>query len=253
MVPCGTWTPTGCWCTVFAVLNAQATVASAAPAGLSLDERPRSLSDIVFETVHQAIVDRVLAPGEAVTEPGLAERLNVSKTPVREALLRLRQVGLIETDGARGLRVVRLSGDGVRQTYEIREALESFTASRAAEVASPEERERILVAARASHDAAVAGDIDGFRASDRELHREIAAIARNPRVSQLIEDAGALIGTLLHRDIPTGQGLQGCGEAHVRIANAIAAGDGAAAQREMVEHIRQVMALRLAALPAPVE
>jgi DNA-binding GntR family transcriptional regulator len=234
-------------------LNAQATAASTQAGRLSLDERPRSLSDIVFETVHQAIVDRVLAPGEAVTEPGLAERLNVSKTPVREALLRLRQVGLIEADGARGLRVVRLSGEGVRQTYEIREALESFTAARAAELATPEERERILAVARVSHDAAVAGDIDGFRTSDRELHREIASVAQNPRVSQLIEDAGALIGTLLYRDIPTGQGLQGCGEAHVRIANAIAARDGGAAQREMVEHIRQVMALRIAALPTPLE
>jgi DNA-binding GntR family transcriptional regulator len=215
---------------------------------LSLENRPRSLSDVVFETIHQAIVDKVLTPGEPLTEPALAERLNVSKTPVREALLRLRQLGLIEQDGQRGVRVVQLSPDGVRQTYEIREALESFTAGRAAERASEEERAQIVAAAQRSLDAAGQADIQGFRAADRELHRRIADLAGNPRISQLIADAGALISTLLRRDFPTGHGLTNCGAAHVRIADAVAAGQPDDAAREMTAHIREVQTLTLAAL-----
>ena len=213
---------------------------------LTLDNRPRSLSDVVFETLYQAIVDKVLEPGAPVTEPGLAKRLEVSKTPVREALLRLRQLGLIEQDGPRGLRVVQLSAEDVRHTYEIRQALESFTAARAALTATPEDCEQILAAANASLAAAKVADIDGFRRADRELHQKIAGLADNPRVQQLISDAGALLSTLLQRDLPAGQGLTSCGQAHVRIADAIAAGDATRAASEMTAHIEEVRGLRLA-------
>jgi DNA-binding GntR family transcriptional regulator len=223
-----------------------ATSPIATTAELTLDNRPRSLSDVVFETLYQAIVDKVLEPGAPVTEPGLAERLKVSKTPVREALLRLRQLGLIEQDGPRGLRVVQLSAEDVRHTYEIRQALESFTAGRAALTATPEDCDAILAAANASLVAAKAADIEGFRRADRELHQKIAALADNPRVQQLISDAGALLSTLLQRDLPAGQGLTNCGEAHVRIAEAIAAGDSARAAGEMTAHIEEVRGLRLA-------
>jgi DNA-binding GntR family transcriptional regulator len=217
-------------------------------AELTLDNRPRSLSDVVFETLYRAIIDNVLAAGSPVTEPGLAERLNVSKTPVREALLRLRQLGLIEQDGPRGLRVVQLSPDDVRQTYEIRQALESFTAERAAATATAEDGAEILRHAHESLEAAKAGDLDGFRQADHDLHRKIAALADNPRVEQLIDDARALLSTLLERDVPAGQGLTNCGQAHVRIAEAIAAGDAAKAAAEMSAHVLEVQELRLAAI-----
>lgn len=215
---------------------------------LALDTRPRNLSDIVFEKVHQAILEKVLEPGESITEPGLAERLRVSKTPVREALLRLRQVGLIEADGPRGLRVVQLSADGVIKTYEIREALESFAARRAAESAAPEDDARILAAASRSHEAAMDGNTAEFRETNRELHQAIASVTDNPRLSQLIEDAEALISTLAQHDFPSGHGLSESGEAHLRIANAIVARDAEAAQREMARHIRQVRVLMLETL-----
>lgn len=221
---------------------------TATTAELTLDNRPRSLSDVVFETLYQAIVDKVLVPGEPVTEPALAERLKVSKTPVREALLRLRQLGMIEQDGPRGLKVVQLSPDDVRQTYEIRSALESFAAARAAERATPEDAAEILGYAEASLAAAEVASIDDFRRADRELHQKIAALAENPRIQQLVSDAGALLSTLLQRDLPAGQGLTNCGRAHVRIAEAIGASDGAAAAAAMTAHIAEVQSLRLAAL-----
>ena len=212
---------------------------------LTLGHRPPNLSDVVFETIRQAIVDRVLAPGEPLTEPALAERLQVSKTPVREALLRLREMGLIEQSGPRSLRVIQPSPEAVRHAYEMREALESFTAARAAEKADAATRELILSAARRSLDAAKAADIPAFRDNDREFHRLIAKLAQNPRIEALIDDAGAVISTLLIRDLPPGQGPVDCSEGHVRIANAIAAGDPEAAAREMTAHIRQVWSLAL--------
>ena len=217
---------------------------------LALEDRPKNLSDVVFEAIRQAIVDRVLAPGEPLTEPGLADRLKVSKTPVREALLRLREMGLIEQSGARGLCVIQPSAAAIRQAYELREALESFTASRAAERASNADRERIAQAAQRSLDAAKVADLPTFRESDREFHKLIADLADNPRIASLIDDAGAVISTLITRELTAGDDLVGCSEGHVAVAEAINASDSEAAARQMTAHIRQVWKLALERLTA---
>src|SRR2546421_11249040 len=89
-------------------------------------EAPERLADMVYEAIRQSIMDKTLAPGSRVTESGIAQQLGVSKTPVREALLRLRRIGVIEPEGVRGARVVSPSRAAIREAYEIREALEVF-------------------------------------------------------------------------------------------------------------------------------
>lgn len=218
---------------------------------LTIGDRPPNLRDVVFETIRRAIIERVLAPGEALTEPALAERLSVSKTPVREALLRLREMGLIEQSGPRSLRVIQPSPEAVRHAYEIREALEGFTAARAAQAADKQASSAIAMAARMSLEAAKIGDITSFRDNDREFHRLIAGLGQNPRIATLIDDAGAVISTLLRREMAPGQGPVECAEGHVRIADAIAAGDSDAAAREMTAHIRRVWQLARGRLAEP--
>jgi DNA-binding GntR family transcriptional regulator len=217
---------------------------------LALEDRPRHLSDVVFEAIRQAIVDRVLAPGEPLTEPALADQLKVSKTPVREALQRLRAMGLIEQSGARGMCVIQPSAAAIRQAYELREALESFTAARAAERASNADRERIATAAERSLTAARVADLSTFRDSDREFHKLIADLADNPRITSLIDDAGAVISTLITRELTAGDDLVGCSLGHVAVAEAITASNADAAAREMTAHIRQVWKLALERLTA---
>src|SRR3954464_1071179 len=100
---------------------------------LTLGVRPDSLTDAVYEAIRRGIIDRRLPPGGPVTEAALAAQLGVSKTPVREALLRLKDAGVIEPNGRRGGRVVQRSEAAIRRAYEVREALESYAAGRAAE------------------------------------------------------------------------------------------------------------------------
>ena len=110
-----------------------AVVSEGPEAPLFLEVRPDSLTDAVYEAIRRGIIDRRLAPGSPVTEAALAEQLGVSKTPVREALLRLKDIGVIEPNGRRGGRVVQLSEVSVRRAYEVRDALEPYAAGRAAE------------------------------------------------------------------------------------------------------------------------
>src|SRR5579862_9670266 len=133
-----------------------------------LDGKRQSLTDMVYESIRGSIVAKRLLPGTVVPEASVAARLRVSKTPVREALLRLQSIGLVEPEGVRGLRVVSPSEDGIRHAYEVRAVLEQGLCRQAAERASGTERDEILAAARQSLDCAEAGDIsEGFRSWDR--------------------------------------------------------------------------------------
>ena len=209
-------------------------------------EVPERLADAVYDAVRQSIMDKTLAPGARVTESGIAEQLGVSKTPVREALLRLRRIGVIEPDGVRGGRVVRPSRSAIREAYEVREALEVFAVRSVAERVSGTDLERICDAASRSLERAEAGDQSGFREWDFAFHRAIAEAAANPRLKKLIEDVFTLIGTLRQRDFPNSRWPVACAQGHVRIADAIARREVAEAEAAAREHIRQVEAYVLA-------
>ena len=105
-----------------------------------LEHRRESVTDIVYNSIRAAITNRDLAPGAPVTEAALSAQLEVSKTPVREALLRLTHIGLIEPDLKRGSRVVVPSRGALRESCEVRIAVECEAARLVAErsVAAPE-------------------------------------------------------------------------------------------------------------------
>lgn len=212
-----------------------------------VDRRPPIIADIVYRRIHQAITNSDLEPGTLLTEQGLADQLNVSKTPVREAFLRLRQVGLIEPEGKRGLRVVKLTSDGLRQVLEIREALEVFLAARSAERADHARKRAIMAAAKASLRAAEAGNMLAFHEHDKIFHTEIAATAENPQMLDQINNAIAQVQTAVSRqDLPDLDELVGCAKAHVRIAKAIETGSEDMAAREMSLHLRKIHELIVA-------
>ncbi|MFC4055748.1 GntR family transcriptional regulator [Actinomadura syzygii] len=93
-------------------------------------ERPaETVPQLVVRRVRQAILEGTLSPGRRLTERELMELTGVSRTSIREAVLHLQTLGLVETSGRRGVRVAVLGSDDVRQLYEVRAALESEAAS----------------------------------------------------------------------------------------------------------------------------
>src|SRR5258705_8351677 len=101
--------------------------------------RTRSRADFVFESLRDAIADGRIAVGERVREEEIARDLGVSRTPVREALQRLQQRGLLEFGAGRGLVVAELSQHQVLQLYAMREILEGSAARFAAQHANEAE------------------------------------------------------------------------------------------------------------------
>jgi GntR family transcriptional regulator, rspAB operon transcriptional repressor len=212
-----------------------------------LNTRPGSLTEMVLAAIRDAIVDKTLAPGQRVSEASLAAALHVSKTPVREALLRLSHIGLVEPVD-RGMRVITPAVRKIRDAYELRAGVERTAAILAAGRAMPDDLAAIAEAADASLTSARAGDAEGFRRHDREFHEAVAAAARNESVRKAVDDLLVLTRALRDRDVPDAGDSLRCADEHVAIIGALRRGDADTAGRLMAEHVQHVMEMVLSSL-----
>lgn len=206
--------------------------------------RPDNLTSMVFTAIRDKIVDSSLPPGSRVSEAMLSAQLQVSKTPVREALLRLRHIGLVEPT-SRGLRVVEPSISGIRDAFEFRAGIEALAGTYAASRATPEQYDRILELANVTLEAAMSGRTDDFLAADLEFHLEVAGAARNGVLRQAIEDSISLTRALRRRDARMDRELVPDAHEHIGIAEAIQAGSSELARSRLSEHINRIMLLIL--------
>src|ERR1700760_3981963 len=162
--------------------------------------RPQSLTDIAFDRIRTAILTRSLEPGTRVSEAMLGEMLQVSKTPVREALLRLCHVGLVEPT-TRGLRVVLPNPTSVRNAYEVRTGLETVAAQLAASRSPGNQQAETAPAAANSLQYAKAADAENFARWDRIFHVSVAEASGNELLAKAVEDSVILAFTLRSRDV----------------------------------------------------
>lgn len=214
--------------------------AGAGPEGtLTRIERPARVSDTAYGRIRSAIILGQMAPGERVTEAGLSQQLGVSKTPVREALLRLHEVGLVKLHGARGGAVVASPEELLGEALELREVLEGVAAELGATRATVNDIDEIRAVADRGMDAARSHDQLGFAAWDGEFHLTVARCSRNGRLEKLICDTLDLISAARRRDVGDGEGLVGCAQGHLAIVEAFTARDPEKAGAEMRRHVRK--------------
>lgn len=137
------------------------------------------LAEVAFASLEQMIVMRRLAPGQALSEGALAAILKMGRTPVREALQRLRQLGLVETHARRGSFVARADVRLQLELLEVRRPLEELMVRSAASRASGEERANLAHLAGEQQDAAALRDIERYYAANRAVHDAEVAAAHN--------------------------------------------------------------------------
>ena len=213
-----------------------------------LPARSDTLTDLVFAAIRSRIVDASLAPGSRVGEAMLATQLQVSKTPVREALLRLRHIGLVEP-GRTGLCVVAPSAATIQNAFELRSALESASARHAAGRRTDADATRIGGLATASLTAARDGRVTEFLDLDLAFHLAIAEAAQNSALRRAVEDSVFLTITLRQRDVRVERDLVPDGREHEEIAAEIARGAPDAAAGRLTDHLCRIRTLVLAAFP----
>ena len=106
------------------------------------------LRDVVFNTLRQAILKGELKPGERLMEIALAERLGVSRTPIREAMRKLEQEGLVVMIPRRGAQVANITEKDLNDVLEVRIALENVAIEKACARMTEEEMRRLWLAAK---------------------------------------------------------------------------------------------------------
>lgn len=181
--------------------------------------------DEVYRTLLDAISDGTLAPGTRITQEDLAERMNVSRSPVLQALRMLKKDGLVEDAPGRGLLVTRLEPVRIGQLYRVRGALDALAARLAAE------RRAAIPAALigAGRQAAAGSDVRAMIEADCAFHRAIYEASGNPYIVESALLHWIHLRRVMGAVLMQGDSRGGIWDEHEAISEAIRAGDGALA------------------------
>jgi DNA-binding GntR family transcriptional regulator len=195
------------------------------------------LADEVYERIVDALLQGRIAPGDRLIQDKLAAELDVSRTPVRDALLRLREEGVIEPSGRRGFVVRDVSPAEVHAIYQAREAIEGYAAAIVAEAGEP-----AMSHVRSELRAATRRQIKTARASyeaNRRIHRAVVEATGNEHLLSFFDAIwGRAMAGLIYHDFYSAEPYTGFVEEHVELVATIARSSGPAALAAMVEHIR---------------
>lgn len=203
-----------------------------------------SRADEVYQRLRWDIVHGVLRPNEPLSEPELSERLQVSRTPIRESLQRLAADGLIVLNRRRW-RVYEHTAEEVREIYEVRACQEGYAARLACERASDDQ----LAAIGAARDAATEPREPGERVSSNDsFHDLINVAAGNQRLRRLIEDSRLYHFNRRVAALYTAEEYAVSSRQHSEIIDALLARDGDAAERLVRQHVATALEVVLAKL-----
>jgi DNA-binding GntR family transcriptional regulator len=148
---------------------------------------PSSLVDAAYEHVRRRILDIDWPPGHRALEQEVALALGMSRTPVREALMRLQNEGLVELIPRHGMRVLPVSPNDMREIYQVLTALECMAAELlAARQPSDKDLKPLVDATKAMDKALKAGDLDAWAAADERFHAHLVDLAGNRQLQATV-------------------------------------------------------------------
>lgn len=146
------------------------------------------LRDVVFNTLRQAILTGELKPGERLMEIHLANRLGVSRTPIREAIRKLELEGLVTMIPRRGAEVAQITEKSMNDVLEVRRAMDALCVELACDRITDEETQALKQACDAFEEAVKSKDVKRIAQADVELHDIIVQATGNQRLVQLVNN-----------------------------------------------------------------
>ena len=146
------------------------------------------LRDVVFKTLRQGILTGELKPGERLMEIHLANKLGVSRTPIREAIRKLELEGLVTMIPRRGAEVAQITEKSMKDVLEVRKVLDNLSVELACERITEEEKEMLKNACVDFEEAVKTGDFAKIAKTDVAFHDIIVTATRNIRLSQMVNN-----------------------------------------------------------------
>lgn len=210
----------------------------------SMDRRS-PVAPQVYGILRESIVSARLAPGQALSENDVSTRLGVSRTPVREAFIRLAMDGLVRVYPQLGTIVSRIDVEAVVEAQFVREVLEVASARLACSIADPAFLVALYANLDAQAEACSRNDVDAFHELDEALHRSIFDAAGHPAAWRIVHAAKPHLDRVRLLTLPDATTRLGDLAEHRDIVDALAAGSTEAADEAVRRHARAI----LSALP----
>jgi DNA-binding GntR family transcriptional regulator len=199
--------------------------------------RAETASAAVYRVLRDEIVWLKRKPGEPIAEMDIAQARGVSRTPVREALLRLAGEGLVDTVAKSGTFVARIPASALPEAIVVRKALEQVNARTAAERARRSDVALLRTTLEQQREAEALGDRAAFHRADEAFHATLAAIAGYPGIWTLIQSVKTQIDRYRLLTLPQPGRMARVIKEHAAVVAAVERHDAGRAAAAMESHL----------------
>lgn len=204
-------------------------------------DAPISLEEQVFRQLEEDIISGFYQKGDSLTELGICERLGVSRTPVRSALHRLAEEGLVSITPNRGAVVVGVTEDDLSDTYKIRMRLEGLASRMATERLTEDIKEELIHAVELSEFYVMKNDAERFKELDTSFHALIYKASGNRMLSKILGELHRNVRAYRKKSLSVPGRLESSVREHREILSAMLAGNADEADRLTSRHIEKAM------------
>lgn len=215
----------------------------------SIQPARRRLADEVYDQLVAAIMRRDIGPDDTLVQEKLAAELQISRTPVREALMRLEQEGVLVVSNRGSFRLYQMNDQEIRELYQARAAVEGQTARILAAHVTPAVLQQLRATIREEEDIKSA-DARAYFDANRNIHRKFVELAGNRFLLDMFDMIwGKAMAFHLFAAIEKIDLAKSLGD-HMRLVDVIATGDRAAALEAFTDHIQDGFDLQMGAIRA---
>ena len=195
------------------------------------------LRDVVFNTLRQAILRGELKPGERLMEIQLANKLGVSRTPIREAIRKLELEGLVVMIPRKGAEVAKITVRDLKDALEVRMAIDSLSVKLACERLDEDDKTEIKQACVAFREAVKSGNVQAIVEGDERFHNTIYRASKNQKLITIAMNLREQVYRYRFEYVKDFSYHENLIREHDQITEAILKGDVETAQKIMKEHI----------------
>ncbi|MCM2293827.1 GntR family transcriptional regulator [Allorhizobium sp. BGMRC 0089] len=209
---------------------------------LTLD-RSRQVAVQIYEILKERILGVVLVPGTALSRANLQEEFGVSQTPVRDALLRLQEEGLVDIFPQYATRVSRIDANHARQAQFLRLSVELEAIRRLAQEAPLETAEAMERVLKQQEAVAETSTFSQFDSLDREFHRVLYEMSGNPLLWKVIRAQSVHLDRLRRLNLPMPGKMASLLDEHRRIVSALRDGDSLRTAEALRHHLSGTLSI----------
>lgn len=201
------------------------------------DGSSTTIADSVYQKLRRAIVSLELAPATPISENVISGEMGVSRTPVREAILRLTREKLVEVVPKSGTFVARIPLSSLGEAIVVRKALEGVTVRAATAKATPSQILEFRAMIERQREIAAISDPEAFHKADEDFHAAFATIGNYPGIWDLVRQVKVQVDRYRRLTLPQAGRLEMIIQEHESVVDALANGDAELAVRNMEQHL----------------